>query len=78
MLLGLPDFDMVSAESVAEACALLARHDGKARLFAGGTDLLIMMKHRKATPRQLINIKRIAGLLALRRCLGMQNHANPG
>ena len=62
MLLGLPDFDMVSAESVAEACALLARHDGKARLFAGGTDLLIMMKHRKATPRQLINIKRIAGL----------------
>ena len=62
MLLGLPDFDVVSADSVAEACALLARYDGKARLFAGGTDLFIKMKHRKEIPRQLINIKGITGL----------------
>ncbi len=62
MLLSLPDFDLASPSSVAEACALLAKQDGEARLFAGGTDLFVKMKHRRATPRHLINIKGIEGL----------------
>ena len=66
MLLGLPEFDYHTADSVGEACALLARYDGNARLLAGGTDLLILMKHRKAVPRHLVNIKRIPDLDRIR------------
>lgn len=62
MLLGLPEFDYHHASSIEEARALLAKFGSSARLLAGGTDLLILMKHRRAVPRHLINIKRIAGL----------------
>ncbi len=62
MLLGLPEFDYHDAATVDEARALLARFGDKARLLAGGTDLLIVMKHRRAVPRHLINIKHIEGL----------------
>lgn len=62
MLLGLPEFDYHHAATVDEARDLLAEFGDKARLLAGGTDLLILMKHRRAVPRHLINIKRIKGL----------------
>lgn len=62
MLLSLPEFDYHQAASVAEARGLLAELGPGARLLAGGTDLLILMKHRRAVPRHLINIKRIPGL----------------
>ena len=62
MLLGLPEFEFQSCGSVADAVALLSRHGEDARLLAGGTDLLILMKHRRAVPRTLIYIKRIPGL----------------
>lgn len=66
MLLGLPDFDMLSAGSVDEACALLAEYGRDARVFAGGTDLLTRMKLRRLLPRTLINIKGIPGLDQIR------------
>ena len=62
MLLGLPEFELLSADTVEETCALLARHGEEAMVFAGGTDLLVKMKHRRTIPRRLINIKGIPNL----------------
>jgi carbon-monoxide dehydrogenase medium subunit len=62
LLLGLPDFEILFPASVGEASAMLAEHGIEAKLLAGGSDLLIAMKHKKKLPRVLINIKRIPGL----------------
>lgn len=66
MLLTLPDFNYFSCKTIEEACSLLAAHKDEARVLAGGTDLLIKMKHRKTTPRYLIDIKRIPDLNYIR------------
>lgn len=62
MLLNLPEFEYLSCETVEEACSLLSASNGDARVFAGGTDMLVKMKLRRATPRKLINIKKIRSL----------------
>lgn len=59
MLITLPEFDYFSCQTIAEACDLLSTHKDEARILAGGTDLLIKMKHKKITPRYLIDIKRV-------------------
>jgi carbon-monoxide dehydrogenase medium subunit len=41
---------------------LLAKYDGKARVFAGGTDLLVSMKKREVLPEHLISLKGLAEL----------------
>lgn len=67
MPLGLPEFELFSTDTVEETCALLAKFGEGARVFAGGTDLFVKMKHRRAIPRRLINIKRIPNLGQIRR-----------
>lgn len=62
MLLVLPEFDILATDTVEETCALLHSYGSDARVLAGGTDLLVKMKHRRLLPRQLINIKRIPAL----------------
>jgi xanthine dehydrogenase YagS FAD-binding subunit len=54
----------VSARTVDEACSLLRKYKRKARLNAGGTDLLPMLKGEIlfGYPEVLINIKTISGL----------------
>ena len=47
---------------MAEACALLQRHGGEAKVFAGGAHLTILMKQGLYQPKVLINIKRIPAL----------------
>jgi carbon-monoxide dehydrogenase medium subunit len=66
MLLGLPEFDVLEASTIAEACSLLSQHAGEARVLAGGTDLLVRMKNRGILPRYLINIKQIPDLDQIR------------
>lgn len=66
MLLVLPEFDLLATDTVEETCALLHRYDGDARVLAGGTDLLVKMKHRRLLSRHLINIKRIPHLDQIR------------
>ena len=66
MLLGLPEFDVLRANTVAEACALLSKYGDKARVLAGGTDLLVKMKYKGMLPRYLINVKRIPNLDQIR------------
>lgn len=62
MLLGLPEFEMLSANSVEESCDILAEQGERTVIFAGGTDLLVKMKHRREVPGCLLNIKGITGL----------------
>jgi probable selenate reductase FAD-binding subunit len=59
----LPRFEYVQPSSIDEALSLLARHEGEARLLAGGTDLLPKMKRREITaPAYVIDLKGIPGL----------------
>ena len=54
----------ISARTVDEACSLLKKYKGRARLNAGGTDLLLTLKDEILVdyPEVLINIKTISGL----------------
>src|SRR5262249_44643697 len=54
-------FDYVRTASLAEACALLARHDD-AKLIAGGQSLVPMMAMRLVRPAFLVDINEIAAL----------------
>ena len=58
----LPKFDYFEPKTVEEACSLLDQHREKAKLVAGGTDLLVRMKQRTMMPQCLINLKRIPNL----------------
>ncbi|HUW64076.1 MAG TPA: xanthine dehydrogenase family protein subunit M [Spirochaetia bacterium] len=57
-------FTHINARSVEEAVQLLARYEGKAKLNAGGTDLLGVLKDRILPdyPEAVINLKTIPGL----------------
>jgi len=45
-----------------EAMALLVKHKGRAKILAGGTDLVPQMKRSLASPEVVINLSRIPGL----------------
>ncbi len=55
-----------TATSIEEAVRLLADYGDKARIVAGGTDLLIEIEHQTRAPAALIDITRIGGLDELR------------
>ena len=60
------NFDYLEPTTVAEACALLKRHGGEAKVFAGGSHLTILMKQGLYQPKALVNIKRIPELKGIR------------
>lgn len=53
-------FELLEPRSVDEACALLAQHED-AKVIAGGTALLILIKHGVYIPRLLVNLRKIQG-----------------
>jgi len=55
-------FDYVKPKTLAEASAFMIEHDGRARLYAGGTDMLILMRGGFITPQYIVDIKEIPGL----------------
>lgn len=57
-------FDHFDARSIAEAISILGEYGGKARVMAGGTDLLGILKDEVLPeyPGALVNIKTIEGL----------------
>jgi len=57
-----PAFEYLRASSLEQACALLSSHGKQAKILAGGTDILVKMKHRRLIPPYLVDIKRIPGL----------------
>lgn len=60
------NFDYLEPKTVAEACALLKQHGGEAKVFAGGSQLTILMKQGLLEPKSLVNIKKIPELKGIR------------
>ncbi|MFQ5826125.1 MAG: FAD binding domain-containing protein [Dehalococcoidia bacterium] len=58
----LPKFEYVAPKSLSEACSFLASNKGKAKVLAGGTDLLPQLKKREETPEYLLGLRSIRGL----------------
>lgn len=62
VVLRLHEYTYHRPATVQEAAALLAAHPGRARLIAGGTDLMPNMKHGLFTPDHLVALKQIREL----------------
>lgn len=58
-------FDYHSPTTLAEAVALLDGFGERARILAGGTDLLTALKERWETPEHIVDLRSIPGLDAL-------------
>ncbi|MBT8363166.1 MAG: FAD binding domain-containing protein [Deltaproteobacteria bacterium] len=61
----LPKFDYFEPKDINEAVSIL-QNEPAARILAGGTDLLMNMKHRVECPPVVVNIKRLADLNYIR------------
>lgn len=62
MLKKINKFEYCAPSTLSEAISLLAEYKGKAKVFSGGTDVLVQMKQRKITPEYIIDIKNISEL----------------
>ena len=58
----LPKFDFHEPASVGEACEIMAMYGAKAKLAAGGTDLLVNMKKGILSPEHLVCLSRIESM----------------
>jgi carbon-monoxide dehydrogenase medium subunit len=59
----LPRFNYLAPVSLNEALSLLARYKGKAKVIAGGTDIIPKLKRREIrAPEHVIDLKAIPGL----------------
>ncbi|HEU5316749.1 MAG TPA: xanthine dehydrogenase family protein subunit M [Chloroflexota bacterium] len=56
------DFEYHAPRTLAEALQLLATHGDKARVLAGGTDLVLMMTDRVVAPEHVLDIRTIPEL----------------
>lgn len=61
-MLRLHEYTYHRPDTVEQAAALLAAHPGRAKLIAGGTDLVPNMKHGLFTPQHVIALKQIGEL----------------
>ena len=55
-------FHYYEPSTLEEALDLLDRYGDRARVLAGGTDLVVQMKQKKTVPEAVISLKRIPGL----------------
>lgn len=62
----LPDFEYYAPGSLQEACDLLGRFGPRARVLAGGTDLLVKMKHELLAPEVIVSLKNLSQLTGVR------------
>ena len=62
----LKPFGLCEPTSVAEASELLARHGERARVYAGGTELILAMKEGLLHYDVLVNVKTVPGLAGVR------------
>ena len=60
--MGLPKFKYLAPKTLKEACEMLEKYGEKAKVKAGGTDLLIKMSNRVITPEYIIGLKNIKEL----------------
>jgi len=62
----LPRFALHRPAAIADALAMLAEHGEDASPYAGGTELLLAMKHRVLRYAHLVDLKRVPGLAGVR------------
>jgi len=55
-------FDYFKPKTFDEALSLLAQYGGKAKVIAGGTDVIVMIKQKAMAPDVLISLRGIPGL----------------
>jgi len=55
-------FDYLKPKTLDEALSLLAQYGEKARLIAGGTDVIVMIKQKAMAPDVLVSLQGIPGL----------------
>lgn len=65
----LPKFDYKQPKSIQEACAILS-DEPSAKVLAGGTDLLVNMKHRVETPTTIVSLTALSDLNYVRQAKG--------
>jgi len=58
----LPEFDYHAPTTLDEAFQILSAYGPRARLLAGGTDLLVDMKHKRIAPEHIVAVDRLPGL----------------
>lgn len=61
-----PEFEYLVPDTLQEACALLGRHGTQARVLAGGSDLIVKMKHGLVKPQYLVSLKSLDQLKGVR------------
>jgi len=65
-LANLRPFRVLQPTTLAEATGALAQYGDQARIYAGGAELVLLMRHGLLEPDILVDIKRIPGLNAIR------------
>ena len=63
--MAVPRFDYVAPATIEEAILALVDGGPGTRVMAGGTDLLVRIRHRMASPQRIVSLKRISGLEAI-------------
>lgn len=62
----LPRFEFHQPTSLDEVCEIMAAHGPKAKLLAGGTDLMVNMKKRTLSPEHIVCLSKIASMHDIR------------
>jgi carbon-monoxide dehydrogenase medium subunit len=62
----LPPFEYACPNTLSEAVALLASHNGEAKAIAGGQSLVPMMAFRIAQPSLLVDLRKLSDLRGIR------------
>jgi 4-hydroxybenzoyl-CoA reductase subunit beta len=60
--LRLPYFELIQPHSPLEACSILEKYDKKAAVLAGGTALLVNLRHRLSKPEVVTDLKGLTDL----------------
>lgn len=61
-MIGLTDFQYFEPTNLDDTLSLLSQYGEKAKVLAGGTDVIPLMKRRAISPAGIVNIKRISEL----------------
>ena len=63
--MSLPKFTYLAPASLEEACNLLGKYQGKIRIKAGGTDLMVRLAQRALKPEYIVGIRQIPELATI-------------
>jgi 4-hydroxybenzoyl-CoA reductase subunit beta len=64
--MGLPKFTCLAPSDIKETCSYLGKHVGQIAILAGGTDLVMRLKHRLEPAPYLLSLRKIGGLNSIR------------